>query len=234
MDSKVKRAIAIIPARGGSKRVPRKNIRLFCDTPIIAYSIKAAQGSGCFDKILVSTDDAEIAEIAKRYGAEVPFFRSAENSQDMSMTVDVLLEVLAKFRGVGEDFSFCCCIYPTAPFVSAARLKEGLDRLVSSGAQSVFPVVRFGYPIWRGLKIEAGKVGMIWPENYSVRSQDLEPTYHDAGQFYWTQVDALMRQKKIFMEHSVAIELQESEVQDIDTEEDWTMAELKFKMLRLR
>jgi len=224
------RKIAIIPARGGSKRIPRKNIKEFFGKPIIAYSIDAALKSALFDKVIVSTDDYEIAEISKNYGAEVPFMRSEKNSNDFATTADVLLEVIENFRYKGYEFDHLCCIYPTAPFINSDHLKQGFDILNSTGADSVIPVVRFSYPIQRAFKIENGRLLMIWPENLNARSQDLMPVYHDAGQFYWFKVESFIKQKKLFMDYTVPIEIPESEVQDIDNEEDWKIAEMKYKI----
>ncbi|MDR1361741.1 MAG: pseudaminic acid cytidylyltransferase [Holosporaceae bacterium] len=223
--------IAIIPARGGSKRIPRKNIKDFLGKPIIAYSIEAALASGIFDEVMVSTDDEEIADIALGYGAAVPFFRSPERSTDMAMTAPVLIEVLTEYKKLGRDFECCCCIYPCAPFISAERLREGMALLISKNVDSVLPVARFSYPPMRGLVIDNDKLRMKFPENYNVRSQDLEPIYHDAGQFYCMKTDALLREAKVFCENTLPIELSEMEVQDIDGIDDWKMAELKYKML---
>jgi N-acylneuraminate cytidylyltransferase len=224
-------AVAIIPARGGSKRIPRKNIRPFCGHPIIWYSIKAALDSGCFGEVMVSTDDQEIADIAKGMGASVPFMRSKENSNDYSSTADVLEEVLLKYRKLGKDYNFFCCLYPTAPFVSKDRLRQGFELLKSSGADSVLPIVRYSYPIWRSLKVEDGSIKMWWPENYNKRSQDLPPAFHDVGQFYFMRSESLMQQKKLFAEHSIGIEITELESQDIDNDMDWKVAEIKYQMI---
>lgn len=226
------RSVAIITARGGSKRIPRKNIKEFLGKPIIAYSLAAAFEAGCFDEVMVSTDDREIADVAIKLGAKVPFFRSAEMSNDFATTADVLVEVLSEYLTRGEQFEYACCIYPTAPFVTPEKLKYGHDLLFKTGADTALPVVRFGYPIQRGLKIEEGRLSMIWPEHLNSRSQDLMPAYHDSGQFYWLRVDRFLETRKLFAEHSVSIELPESEVQDIDTEEDWRIAEMKYRILR--
>lgn len=224
-------AVAIIPARGGSKRIPRKNIRLFCGHPIIWYSITAARESGCFREVMVSTDDEEIANIAKEMGAKVPFIRSKKNSDDYSMTADVLEEVLIEYEKLGQTFDFFCCIYPTAPFVSKDRLRQACEMLMSSGADSVLPIVRFSYPIWRSLKIENGRIKMWWPENYNKRSQDLPPVFHDAGQFYVMKTESLFKQKQLYAQNSIGIEIPESETQDIDNAEDWKLSEMKYKLL---
>ncbi|HNW25902.1 MAG TPA: pseudaminic acid cytidylyltransferase [Candidatus Gastranaerophilaceae bacterium] len=224
--------LAIIPARGGSKRIPRKNIKNFLGKPIIAYSIEAALNSGAFDEVMVSTDDVEIAEIAKEYGAKVPFFRSPEMSNDMAMTAPVLIEVLNEYKNLGQNFEYCACIYPCAPFINSQRLKDGMNLLVESGVDSVLPIVRFSYPPQRCLVIRNEKVQMLYPENYNVRSQDLEPYYHDAGQFYCLKSSSLIKEEKLYCENTLPIILPESEVQDIDNDEDWKIAEMKYKMLK--
>lgn len=223
--------IAIIPARGGSKRIPKKNIKDFLGKPIIAYSIEAALNSGVFDEVMVSTDDVEIAGIAKQYGAKVPFFRSLEMSSDMAMTAPVLIEVIHEYKKLGKEFEYLCCLYPCAPFVSAERIKIGMEKLISSDVDSVVPVVRFSYPPLRGLVLRDNKLQMLFPENLNVRSQDLEPIFHDAGQFYCIRMDSLIREEKMFCENCIPLELSEMEVQDIDNFEDWELAELKYKML---
>ena len=224
--------IAIIPARGGSKRIPRKNIKEFLKKPIIAYSIEAAINSNIFDEVMVSTDDTEIAEIAKKYGAKVPFSRSHEMSNDMAMTAPVLIEVLDEYKKLGQDFEYCCCIYPCAPFINPQRLKDGMDLLVKSGVDSVLPIVKFSYPPQRCLVIRDGQVQMLHPENYNVRSQDLESYFHDVGQFYCLKLSSLIKEEKLYCENTLPLELPESEVQDIDTDEDWKIAEMKYKILK--
>ncbi len=223
--------LAIITARGGSKRIPRKNIRDFLGYPIIKYSIEAAITAKCFDEIMVSTDDREIAAIAEQFGAVIPFFRSIATSNDFATTSDVIEEVILEYKKRDKNFRYCCCVYPTVPFITADRLKQGLDILRSTGADSAIPIVRFSYPIQRALKIENGRLSMIWPENLNARSQDLVPAYHDVGQFYWFKVESFMKQKKLFMDHTAPIEIPESEVQDIDNEEDWKIAEIKYKIM---
>ena len=223
--------VAIIPARGGSKRIPRKNIKNFIGKPIIAYSIEAALNSGIFDEVMVSTDDDEIARVAKEYGASVPFFRSPETSNDTAITADVLIEVLSEYTKRGNDYEYLCCIYPCAPFITADRLQEGMKKLLVEDTDSVFPVVKFSYPPQRCLVIRSGKTKMLYPKNYSVRSQDFEPLFHDAGQFYITRSKALIAEKTMFCKHSSSIILRDNEVQDIDTEEDWQIAEMKFRLV---
>jgi N-acylneuraminate cytidylyltransferase len=223
--------IAIIPARGGSKRIPRKNIKDFLGKPIIAYSIEAALRSGVFDEVMVSTDDREIADVATKYGAKVPFFRSPETSDDMAMTAPVLIEVLNEYKKRERNFKYCCCIYPYAPFVTPKRLVEGMELLASDRADCALPVVRFSYPPMRGLVIRNGKMEMMFPENYNVRSQDLEPMYHDAGQFYCIKSDTLIKGGRLYSANTLPLELSALEVQDIDTPDDWSVAELKYKIL---
>ncbi len=221
--------IAIIPARGGSKRIPRKNIKDFHGKPIIAYSIETAINSRLFDEIMVSTDDDEIAEVAKKYGAQVPFFRSAENSSDTATTADVLLEVVEKYKKVENIiFDSICCIYPTAPLVGIEKLRDGYSLFINGNFDSVFPITPFSYPVWRGLKLEEDIVKMEWPEFYNSRSQDLKTLYHDAGQWYWIKTDSLVNQRKLFMAKSHGFILDEIEVQDIDNQSDWNLAELKY------
>ena len=226
------RCVAIIPARGGSKRIPRKNIRKFLGRPIIRYSIDAALEAGIFDKVMVSTEDKEIARVVASLKAQVPFLRSEKTSDDHAMLADVIEEVLLEYRKRGEDFEYFCCILATAPFIRAERLVKAMRLLKDSGADSVVPVVRYGYPIQRALKIEDNRLKMIWPENYNKRSNDLMSAYHDCGQFYCMKTESLLKQKKLFAEYTVPIEIPESETQDIDNDEDWKVAELKYKLLK--
>ena len=229
----MKTCLAIITARGGSKRIPRKNIKPFLGQPIIRYSIDAALNAGCFDVIMVSTDDVEIAETGKQSGAVVPFMRSADTSNDFATTAAVIEEVLNSYKQQGKTFDYCCCIYPTAPFVTAKKLKEAYDKLTSTGADSVFPVTKFGYPILRSLKVtDDGRVEMNWPEHLNSRSQDLPASYHDAGQFYFLNNEPFLNKKKLFTDFSFPIVVPESEVQDIDNEEDWKIAEIKYTFLK--
>lgn len=227
----MKKCIAIITARGGSKRIPRKNVKDFLGAPIIKYSIDAALNAGCFDEVMVSTDDEEIAEIASDLGAMVPFIRSKENSNDFATTANVITEVLNCYKLQGIEFEYACCIYPTAPFVTANKLKTAYQKLVDSGAKTLVPVVSFGFPILRSFKIENGLVKMNWPEYMQTRSQDLQPAYHDCGQFYFFNTETFLQTKQLFTDHSVPYEMPESEVQDIDTEEDWRIAEIKYTFL---
>lgn len=229
----MKNCLAIITARGGSKRIPRKNIKNFLGQSIIKYSIDAALKAGCFDCVMVSTDDAEIAKISIQNGAEVPFMRSENTSNDFATTAVVITEVLDTYLEQGTVFDYCCCIYPTAPFVTSAKLTEAYNILVKTGADSVFPITNFGYPILRSLKLnEDGRVEMNWPEHLNSRSQDLPAAYHDAGQFYFLNVKAFLQKKKLFTDFSFPVIVPESEVQDIDNEEDWRIAEIKYTFLK--
>lgn len=227
-------SVAIITARGGSKRIPHKNIKSFLGKPIIAYSIEAAKGAGCFDEVMVSTDDKEIAEIAGSYGAAVPFMRSAENSDDFSTTRDVVREVLKQYAQAGREFDYACCIYPTAPFITPRRLAESMQLLVQKQADSVLPVVQFSFPPQRCVVLEEGRAVFKWPEHMLTRSQDLEPFYHDCGQYYCLNTRAFGEQGVLFMRNTYPVILDEMEVQDIDNETDWRLAELKFQLLRGR
>lgn len=223
--------VAIITARGGSKRIPRKNIKEFCGQPIIAYSIQAALASGCFDEVMVSTDDEEIKEVALKYGAKVPFMRSDATSNDYATTQDVVMEVLEDYRKMDVDFEYACCIYPTAPFITAEKLNNAMKMLVENKCDTVFPVVPFSFPPQRGMIItDENKVVYKNPEFALTRSQDLETIYHDCGQYYCINVDSFFIQKKIIMKNVNAIVLSELQVQDIDNETDWKLAELKYKL----
>lgn len=224
------KTLAVITARGGSKRIPRKNIKPFLGKPILTYSIQAALDSEMFDEVMVSTDDAEIAGVAKAAGAAVPFFRSSDTANDYATTADVILEVLQTYKQNGKEFDYVCCIYPTAPFVSAEKLRKAVGLLREKGADSVLPVVRFSFPPQRSVVMEDGFLQFKWPEHALARSQDLEPFYHDAGQFYCLRVDSFLKQKKMVMDKTLPLELPEMEVQDIDTEEDWKIAEAKYRV----
>lgn len=228
----ISKTIAIIPARGGSKRIPRKNIKLFLGKPIIAYSIEEAIKSNLFDEVMVSTDDQEIAEIAKQYGAKVPFLRTAKNANDFASTVDVIIEVIDSYKSQNISFDNICCIYPTAPFVSIQKLRKSLELLENKGLDTVFPVIQYSFPVQRAMRVfEENLIRMIEPEHMSTRSQDLEPTYHDSGQFYWLKTDRILVHKKLWTDRTGFIEINELEAQDIDTETDWKIAELKYKMM---
>lgn len=225
------KAIAIITARGGSKRIPKKNIRKFCGKPIIEYSIQAAIESDKFDEVMVSTDSHEIADIAKSAGASVPFMRSENTSNDHATTADVLREVIIEYDKRGKNFDIVCCLYPTAPFVTAEKLRLAIDKFISSDADSLNPVVPFSFPPQRGQIVdENGYLRYMWPENYVKRSQDLQTMYHDAGQFYFYKTDSLMNKSRLEW-HDIPFILDEMEVQDIDNESDWEMAELKYQYI---
>ncbi|MBN1637368.1 MAG: pseudaminic acid cytidylyltransferase [Ignavibacteriales bacterium] len=227
--------IAIVPARGGSKRIPRKNIKDFLGKPIISYSIAAALDSNLFDEVMVSTDDNEIAEIAKEHGASVPFFRSGKNSNDYATTADVLIEVLNKYKENNKNFDYLCCIYPTAPFITKEKLYETFSMILEEQVDSVIPVVKYSYPIQRSFRITSNnRLEYIQPENIHKRSQDLQPIYHDAGQFYWCKVNTFLRKKYLITKDNLPYILNKLEVQDIDTEEDWEIAEIKYQILKRR
>jgi pseudaminic acid cytidylyltransferase len=224
--------LAIIPARGGSKRIPQKNIKPFLGKPIILYSITAALESGLFDEVMVSTDDHQIAKIAIAGGALVPFMRSAENSNDTAGTAEVLCEVLDSYQTkFGRSFSEACCLYPTAPFVTPALLQQTHGMFSKTGADTLFPVMRYSYQIQRSLRMTPdGKMKMFWPENYPKRSQDLEPAYHDAGQFYWFKVAYMITHRRLFSDDTFGYEISALDGQDIDSTGDWELAELKYKL----
>lgn len=226
--------IAIIPARGGSKRIPRKNIKSFCGKPIIAYSIEAAQKSGLFDRIVITTDDEEIAELARSYGAEVPFMRPKELSDDHTATIPVIAHAIQTLQEQGSIIEAACCIYATAPFIRPDDIAEAYHALVAHHKSYAFPLTTFPFPIFRGVKRdEKGNIEMFWPEHFSTRSQDLPEAYHDVGQFYWGKPDAWLEGTPIFSEAATTIVLPRHLVQDIDTPEDWLRAELMYKALFL-
>ncbi len=226
--------LCIIPARGGSKRIPRKNIKLFNNKPMIAHSIIVAQQSGLFSDIIVSTDDAEIAQVAREYGANVPFVRPPELSDDFATTGAVIAHAVDFMQQNGWSGDAVCCIYATAPFVQTDDLQRGFQQLRDTGADFAFSVCSFAFPIQRALRMnEQGEVAMFQPELFAVRSQDLEEAWHDAGQFYWGTAQAWLAQKPIFNSHSVGVPLPRYRVQDIDTPEDWVRAELLAKVLEL-
>lgn len=224
--------IAIITARGGSKRIPHKNIRNFCGKPIIEYSIRAALDAQVFDTVMVSTDDERIALIAKNAGAEVPFMRSEKTANDYATTTDVLLEVIEQYDKMGITFENACCIYPTAPFVNAAKLKNAMAILQKDNRYSVMPVTAFSFPPLRGMTIKDDKLEYKWPEYAMTRSQDLEEIYHDCGQFYAFQVASFIRERKLVTDNTAGIVISELEVQDIDNEVDWELAEAKYRLLK--
>lgn len=226
--------LALITARGGSKRIPKKNIREFCGRPIIGYSIQAAKDAGVFDTVMVSTDSEEIAEIAKKEGAEIPFLRSEDTSGDFATTADVIMEVLSEYEKKGVFFDEVCCIYPTAPFVTGAKLKEAVAVLESKAYDSVMPVTPFSFPPLRGMVMDGDKISYKWEKYEDYRSQDLETIYHDCGQFYVLNVEIFKKTRKMVTKNTGAIEISEMEMQDIDNEIDWKMAELKYELLRGR
>lgn len=224
--------LAVIPARGGSKRIPRKNVKPFCGKPMIAWSIEAALSSGCLDRIIVSTDDAEIAEVARACGAEVPFMRPASLSDDHTGTIPVIAHAIEWMRAHGQAPAEVCALYATAPFVRGQDLQQGLQTLLEQGADYAFAVTSYAFPIQRAVRItQAGRVQMFDPAQFTTRSQDLEEAYHDAGQFYWGKADAWVQAEPLFSERAAPVMLPRHRVQDIDTQEDWIRAELMFKLL---
>lgn len=225
--------LAIIPARGGSKRIPLKNIKLFLGKPIISYSIEAAKNSNLFDEIMVSTDSLEIKRISESLGASVPFLRSQRNSDDHATTADVIIEVLEEYKKVGKEFDEVCCIYATAPFVTPRKLQEAFKLLAERKANSVYPVVPFSYPILRSLIIEEnGYIQMKWPKYLNARSQDIPTFYHDVGQFYCAKSEAVLEFKTFTCPKAYPLIYNELEVQDIDNLIDWEVAELKYNLLK--
>lgn len=224
--------LAVIPARGGSKRIPHKNIKLFCGRPMIAWSIEAAVKSDCFDRIIVSTNDSEIAEVARQWGAEVPFMRPQELADDYTGTIPVIRHAVEQMNNINANPDYVCCLYATAPFVRADNLRDGLERLKGSTADYAFSVTSYGFPIQRAVKVTpAGRLEMFSPEHFSTRSQDLEEAYHDAGQFYWGAAGAWLAERPLFGTGSLPIVLPRYRVQDIDVEEDWVRAEWLFKAM---
>lgn len=225
--------LAVIPARGGSKRIPRKNIRDFCGKPMLAWSIEAALESTCFDQVIVSTDDPEIAELSRHWGASTPFLRPQHLADDHTGTTPVVRHAIEEIRAAGCMTEAVCCIYATAPFVTVDDLKRGLAALEQNTARFAFSVTSFPFPIQRAIRINAeGRVAMFQPEQFLVRSQDLEEAYHDAGQFYWGQSEAWLNNEVIFSSGSVPVIIPRSRVQDIDTLEDWERAEWMFGAMR--
>lgn len=224
--------VAIIPARGGSKRIPRKNIKIFHGKPMIAWSIEAALQSGCFDRVIVSTDDYEIAEVSMSFGAEVPFMRPPELSDDHTGTIPVISHAIAWQNINGNPVSEACCIYATAPFVQSKDIRRGLSVLQSTNADYAFSVTSYPFPIQRAIRITANnRVEMFQPECFETRSQDLEEGWHDAGQFYWGKAGAWLEGKPLFSKDAVPVVLPRYRVQDIDTAEDWERAELMFEVI---
>lgn len=227
------KSICIIPARGGSKRIPRKNIKDFLGKPIIAYSIEAALKSEMFDEVMVSTDDEEIAEIARKFGAKVPFLRSEATANDFATTADVMNEVLDRYKQQGQEFDVICCIYATAPFVTPDKIQQASKLLREGEFDSAFTCTAFSYPVLRGLVVDdKGRIAMKWPEYRNSRSQDLPKFYHDAGQFYFATTEAFRKANGFWGENTAPIIISELEVQDLDTPTDWALAEMKFKLLK--
>jgi len=223
--------LCIIPARGGSKRIPHKNIKPFLGKPIIAYSIEAAIISKLFDEVMVSTDDNEIAKVAIKFGAKVPFFRSKETANDIAPLNDVVFEVINKYKEQNIIFDNVCCLLATAPFITKDILIESLEILEKSNFDSIFPVVRYSYPIQRALQFNGNNVSMIWPDNLQKRSQDIEPSFHDAGLFYWVKSEVILKEKRLWTNNTTAFEINEQTAQDIDTLDDWELAEMKYKLI---
>lgn len=225
--------LAIIPARGGSKRIPRKNIKLFCGKPMIAWSIDAALQSACFDRVIVSTDDEEIADIGRKWGATVPFMRPVELSDDHTGTIPVIRHAIEWFGAQGNSVEQACCLYATAPFIRSDDIRRGLEVLANNACDYAFAVTSYGFPIQRAIRLTPqGRVEMFSPEYFNARSQDLEEAYHDAGQFYWGKAEAWLDGKPIFSHAAAPVILPRYRVQDIDTQEDWERAEWMFKALQ--
>jgi pseudaminic acid cytidylyltransferase len=222
--------VAVIPARGGSKRIPRKNIRHFAGKPIIAYSILAAQTASLFDRIIVSTDDDEIAAVARNWGAEVPFKRPEDLSGDFTGTNAVIKHAIRWFQGTGQDVEYVCCIYATAPFIDPQHLRDGFARLQSSEKSFVFTITPYGFPIQRAVRLSpSGSIEAFDERQFSTRSQDLDTYYHDAGQFYWGRTRAFLDDVMMFSPAAFPLILPRFLVQDIDTEDDWERAELMYQ-----
>ena len=223
--------LAIIPARGGSKRIPKKNIKQFFGVPIIAYSIKAAKDSGLFDEIMVSTDDTEIAKLAQSFGAKIPFMRSKINADDIATVADAVIEVLKYYSSKGEIPKNICCLFPTAPLIKHSSLIEAYQMLSDEDCDSIVSVQKFSYPIQRAINLnDKGYIEMIYPEFSRTRSQDLPALYHDAGQFYWAKTHRFIEAKRFMSPRSKMYVLSELEAHDIDNEEDWQLAEMKYKI----
>lgn len=225
--------LAVIPARGGSKRIPKKNIKPFFGKPMIAWSIEAALKSQCFDRVIVSTDDAEISEVAIQHGAEVPFIRPPELSDDFTGTLPVIRHAVEWVSGNGAAVEFACCIYATAPFIQTGDLQRGWSLIRDSDHDYAFSATSYAFPIQRAFRLDGnGRIAMFNPELFAARSQDLEDAYHDAGQFYWGKADAWLNESTIFGPQSVPVMLPRHRVQDVDTQEDWTRAEWMFHAMR--
>ncbi|MBS5113601.1 MAG: pseudaminic acid cytidylyltransferase [Coprobacillus cateniformis] len=225
-------SLVVIPARGGSKRIPKKNIKDFCGKPIIAYSIEAAIESQLFDEVMVSTDDKEIREIALEYGANVPFLRSKDNSGDMVSSSDVINEVLQNYEEFGKEFDIIVCLYPTAPFVTSKKIRSAYKKFEESGAKSLVSVVKYSFPPQRSFSIVNNRIKVNFPDFIECRSQDLKDIYHDAGQLYMARVEYYKKEKRFYSDDTIPFVLDEIEVQDIDTYTDWQIAQLKYKLIR--
>lgn len=231
MNQKSHSNLCIIPARGQSKRIPRKNIRDFNGKPIIAYAIECAISSGLFDTVMVSTDDDEIALVARKYGAIVPFMRSEKNSSDFATTADVIVEVLNQYSNLGFSFLHTCVIYPCTPLLKVEALNKGYLKLIQENFHTVFSAVKYNPPIQRAIVIDNGKSKMLNPEFELTRTQDLNPTYFDGGQFYWFTTQSILSNQKMYNDNMGCVIISESEIQDIDNEEDWVLAEEKYSKL---
>lgn len=223
--------LAIIPARGGSKRIPKKNIKEFLGRPIISYSIEVAISSGLFDEVIVSTDNDEISQVALQYGAKVPFKRSVKNSSDVATTFEVIEEVLQQYKQNGVEFDFVCCLYPCAPFITNSLLEEALWKLMNQEYDLVFPIIKYSSPIQRAFRISNNKINFLNPKYSKFRTQDFEKKYFDAGQFYFFKPDVILKEKTIIVENSGFIILNKNQVEDIDELEDWKAAEIKYKYI---
>ena len=225
--------LAVIPARGGSKRIPRKNIRPFFGQPIIAWSIAAARASGCFDEVIVSTDDEEIAEVARQHGANAPFMRPDNLADDLTGTIPVIAHAVRWFQSRGAPPTEVCCVYATAPFIEPEDLRQGLALLRDSGADYALTVTSFAFPIQRALRIDGqDRIEMFEPQHFHTRSQDLDEAWHDAGQFYWGTAEAWLAERPLFTPAAAPLRIPRFRVQDIDTPEDWQRAEALFQVLR--
>ncbi len=223
--------LAVIPARGGSKRIPRKNIKEFCGKPMIAWPIDVAKATGLFDHIIVSTDDVEIAYVAKEWGAEVPFMRPPELSNDLASTDNVVLHAVQESQRIYGNLCKGCCVYPTSPFLTIDDLKNGFDILLAHQSTSVFPVVEYDFPIEQAFLLDGMHPRAKWPDKFMERSQDLPIHYHDAGMFYWFDIKKFLIECRLFCDDSVAFVIPSDRCQDINTPEDWERAEIKFRII---
>jgi len=227
----MQKIIAIITARGGSKRIPKKNIKEFFGKPMLSYAINACKDAGIFLEIMVSTDSDEIAIVARNNGAQVPFMRSQKTADDFATTFDVLEEVIANYKEKNQEFNYICCIYPCVPFLTGKTLKDAYNQLIASGNDALQPVCKFSVPIEWAMKIEDGILVPNDRKAQLIRSQDLTPKYFDAGMFYMIKTEALFKEKSLTPVKTMAYVIDEREVQDIDTIDDWKMAELKYKLI---